>query len=385
MHVVFLPKYYPGRRDPQLGEFIRRHAVAVAPYVQVSVVAVLKDPDMAVAYDEEIVDDDGVWTLRSYYRPVERGPGIWRTPKNLLRYWRAAKRAWLRFRKERGTPQLVHVNVLTRASLLALRALRKERIPFLITEHSSEFMDGRWQRRGWLHRVFTRRAFRKARVTTVVSNRLGKALVDQGLVGFFEVVPNVLPIEQVQVAPRGSAFEALLVADLVDSVKNISGVLEAMALLRDALPKLRLTIVGGGVDERKLRGVSAGFNLEERVAFTGQLSPTQTLACIARSGFLIVNSRTETFSVVTGEALMLGKPVIATRCGGPEAFINERNGMLIPVDNTAALVEAMKKLIAAHDDYDPAVIRATVDERYSAEVVGKQLFSIYQRVLAKRN
>lgn len=385
MHVVFLPKYYPGRRDPQLGEFIRRHALAVAPHAQVSVVAILKDPGMAVRYEEEIVDDSGVWTLRAYYRPLEKGPAIWRTPKNLLRYWRAAKRAWLRFRKERGTPQLVHVNVLTRASLLALRARRKERIPFVITEHSSEFMDGRWQRRGWLHRAFTRRAFSKARSISVVSNRLGKALADQGLAGFFEVVPNVLPLEHVQVAPRGPAFEALVVADLVDSVKNISGVLEAMALLRDALPQLRLTIVGGGTDERKLRGVSAGFNLEERVVFTGQLSPTETLARIASSGFLIVNSRTETFSVVTGEALMLGKPVIATRCGGPEAFVNDRNGMLIPLDNTAALVDAMKKLIAKHAEYDPEVIRATVDERYSAEVVGRQLFTIYQRVLAKRN
>ena len=41
MHVVFLPKYYPGRRDPQLGEFIRRHALALAPLAQVGVVAVL--------------------------------------------------------------------------------------------------------------------------------------------------------------------------------------------------------------------------------------------------------------------------------------------------------------------------------------------------------
>ena len=385
MHVVFLPKYYPGRRDPQVGEFIRRHALAVAQHVQVSVVAVLKDPAMVAAYEDEVVDDDGVWTLRAYYRPVEKGPGLWRTPKNLFRYWRATKRAWHRFRRERGTPQLVHVHVLTRAALLALRARRRENIPFVITEHSSEFMNGRWQQRGALHRAFTRRVFRKAIVTTVVSQRLGKALANHGLVGLFEVVPNVLPLEQVKVAPRGPAQEAILVADLVDQVKNISGVLEAMALLRGVLPQLRLTIVGGGVDETKLRALCSGFNLDEQVTFTGQLSPMETLAHIARCGFLIVNSRTETFSVVTGEALMLGKPVIATRCGGPEAFVNSRNGILIPVDNTAALVEAIKKLVVEHSGYDPSVIRATVDERYSQHVIGEQLHTIYQRVLAKRN
>ncbi|MFZ1686819.1 MAG: glycosyltransferase [Flavobacteriales bacterium] len=384
MHVVFLPKYYPGRRDPQLGEFIRRHALALAPLAQVSVVAVLKDPEMLVPYEEEVVDDEGVWTLRAYYRPVERGPGLWRTPKNLLRYWRATKMAWRRFRHERGTPQLVHVHVLTRPALLAMRTRRREGIPFLITEHSSEFMDGRWQLRGAVHRSFTRRAFKKARVVMVVSQRLGKALENQRLVDLYEVVPNVLPLEQVQVARRGEAHKAIVVADLVDRVKNISGVLEAMALLRDTLPQLRLTIVGGGSDERRLRELCTGFNLDDRVTFTGQLAPQQTLAEIAASGFLIVNSRTETFSVVTGEALMLGRPVIATRCGGPEAFVDQRNGTLIPVDNTAALAEAIKKVVATYATYDPEVIRATLDERYSAEAIGKQIFNIYQRVLAKR-
>jgi hypothetical protein len=30
MHVLFLPKWYPGRNDPQLGDFIRKQALAVA-------------------------------------------------------------------------------------------------------------------------------------------------------------------------------------------------------------------------------------------------------------------------------------------------------------------------------------------------------------------
>lgn len=82
---------------------------------------------------------------------------------------------------------------------------------------------------------------------------------------------------------------------------------------------------------------------------------------------------------------MLGKPVIATRCGGPEAFIDERNGFLIPRDNTAALAEAIKNMVACHHRFDPQAIRDTVDERYSQAVVGRQFFTIYERVLAERN
>ncbi len=385
MHVVFLPKYYLGRRDPQVGEFIKRHAQAVSGFVQVSVVTILKDPLMLAHYQDEVAEEEGVWTLRAYYKPLEKGIALWRTPINLLRYWRAARLAWGRFITERGYPQLIHVHVLTRPSLLALRERRSSAVPFMITEHSSEFLDGRWQLRSFLHRSFMRSVFRKSMATTVVSERLGTALHDAGLVEQFEVVPNVLPLEQHRVAAKGAPQSAIVVADLVDRVKNISGVLEAMVLLRDALPELRLVVVGGGVDERKLREMASAFNLDDRITFTGQLGPTDTLAHIARSGFLIVNSRFETFSVVTGEALMLGKPVIATRCGGPEAFIDGRNGFLIPKDNTAALAEAIRNMVAVHERFDPHAIRETVHGRYSPAVVGRQFFTIYERVLAERN
>jgi hypothetical protein len=51
---------------------------------------------------------------------------------------------------------------------------------------------------------------------------------------------------------------------------------------------------------------------------------TAVLDRMAVCGTVIINSNVETFSKVTGEALALGKPVIATRCGGPEAFIPRR-------------------------------------------------------------
>jgi glycosyltransferase involved in cell wall biosynthesis len=199
------------------------------------------------------------------------------------------------------------------------------------------------------------------------------------------VVPNVLPLKEVEVAAPGSPYHMIVVADLVDRVKNITGVLEAMALLREEIPHLRLTVVGGGPDERKLRQLCSGFNLNDRVMFLGKLSATEAMERMAASGFMVVNSRSETFSVVTGEALMLGKPVIATRCGGPEAFINEHNGALIPVENTPALADAIKRMVAQHGSYAPERIRAGVNERYSAHAIGKQFYTIYQRALTDRD
>ncbi len=39
--------------------------------------------------------------------------------------------------------------------------------------------------------------------------------------------------------------------------------------------------------------------------------------------------------------MFTGLPVIATICGGPEEFVDETNGILVPVDSEADLVKAM--------------------------------------------
>jgi glycosyltransferase involved in cell wall biosynthesis len=89
----------------------------------------------------------------------------------------------------------------------------------------------------------------------------------------------------------------------------------------------------------------------------------------------------ETFSVVTGEALALGRPVIATRCGGPEAFITPQNGTLITLRSTDELTAAMISF-ATGTPRDASAIRGTVMDRFSAGSVCATFQTIYQQVLA---
>ena len=89
----------------------------------------------------------------------------------------------------------------------------------------------------------------------------------------------------------------------------------------------------------------------------------------------------ETFSVVTGEALAQGKPVIATRCGGPQGFVKPENGLLIPVGDTTALAKAMRTIMDHPKMYDPVRIRASVHASFSPEAVGQAFIRIHQRIL----
>jgi glycosyltransferase involved in cell wall biosynthesis len=102
---------------------------------------------------------------------------------------------------------------------------------------------------------------------------------------------------------------------------------------------------------------------------------------MASTGSVIINSNVETFSVVTGEALALGKPVIATRCGGPEAFIVPGNGVLIAPKDDEGLSEAMIAMAADHAHYTPATVRGSVSGRFSPQAIANGFTSVYRQVL----
>jgi glycosyltransferase involved in cell wall biosynthesis len=98
-----------------------------------------------------------------------------------------------------------------------------------------------------------------------------------------------------------------------------------------------------------------------------------------------MNSRFETFSAICAEALACGKPVIATRCGGPEEFLTSDNGILIDVDNDQQLTDAIHQMINHHKNYNAVQLVNYAAERFSADKVGRQFLNIYGSVLQSKS
>ena len=93
---------------------------------------------------------------------------------------------------------------------------------------------------------------------------------------------------------------------------------------------------------------------------------------------LVLASKSEGLSRVVIEAMAVGKPIVATRCGGPEEIIvDNETGFLVPVGDTRAIAERVKLLI---DDSELASQmgrkgRQRVKEHFSME---KYISSIEQ-------
>ena len=80
---------------------------------------------------------------------------------------------------------------------------------------------------------------------------------------------------------------------------------------------------------------------------------------------------------------MLGLPVIATVCGGPEGFVRSSDGLLIPVEDINSLSKAIQEMYFHYDRYDREKIAQDCRARFSPEVIAKQLTEVFEKTIQK--
>jgi glycosyltransferase involved in cell wall biosynthesis len=86
------------------------------------------------------------------------------------------------------------------------------------------------------------------------------------------------------------------------------------------------------------------------VGFTGALAPEGEMTALYQSADVIcVPSRNEPFGIVVIEAWAAGKPVIATRNGGPRDFVSHGEDGLLVNDDSFAICTAVWDLFADFD------------------------------------
>jgi glycosyltransferase involved in cell wall biosynthesis len=175
---------------------------------------------------------------------------------------------------------------------------------------------------------------------------------------------------------HGGGFRFCHVSFL-DSKKNVDALIRAFASSFRNDATVSLVIGGDGPSGPALQKLARDCGILRQVEFTGKLSRRQVRDVLDRSDAFVLPSRFETFGVVLIEATAMGLPVIATRCGGPEDIVTERNGILVPVGDTAALGAAMLRMYETRACWDRQSIRDECHERFGADSLARRWREIY--------
>lgn len=106
-----------------------------------------------------------------------------------------------------------------------------------------------------------------------------------------------------------------------------------------------LYILGEGELRKTLESLADSLGLADSVHFLGfHANPYRY---VSRADLFVCSSRREGFSTAVSEALLLGVPVVSTRCSGAEELLGKNNEYGIVVDNTEEGIYAGVKAMIA--------------------------------------
>jgi glycosyltransferase involved in cell wall biosynthesis len=290
VRILLVSQMYPGPADPDLGTFVAQ--------VERGLRARGHEVDLAV---------------------LDRRAGGKRRYVELLRRARATARS--------ARPDVVYAHFLVPAGLVAALA---DRAPLVVTAHGRDVRNI-----GAIPgvRAATAAVVRRAAAVVAVSDYLRRELelrLPQAA-GKVEVVDSGVDLERFRPAPAppgdGPAF--LCVGSLTER-KNVVRLARAFERVGEGT----LTFVGDGPLRPRLEG-------RDGIVLAGRVPHDEVPTHVARAGVVCQPSLLEPFGQALLEAMACGRPVVATRLGGPPEFVPPDAGVLVDPADEDALADAL--------------------------------------------
>jgi glycosyltransferase involved in cell wall biosynthesis len=151
--------------------------------------------------------------------------------------------------------------------------------------------------------------------------------------------------------------------------------IEAARPILEAIPDLRLALVGDGPHRERLQQHFAGTH----TYFAGYLKGTELASAYASADVFFMPSRTETLGLVVLEAMASGTPVVAAAEGGLlDIVVDGVTGHLYPYGDKAASIAVVQKLLSDPVHHEQMRRSARADaEQWTWEAATRQLQSFY--------
>lgn len=270
--------------------------------------------------------DDGMWETRT-------------SPERLYKYYVGTEKYDVEIAFFRGLP------------IKTLSAKRKYRYPP--------------RRLAWVHNDFTKAvgwnynfkrfesvkdAYASYDKVVCVSNQAKDGFIKTiGDTGNLTTIYNLLPVQEIISKGKESPavnvplhkFNIVLVARLNDDAKGQRRLIDAVAALQKEGIDIGVTLVGGGIEEGLILKHIVAKEAENFIHMVGnQKNP---YPYIRQADLLVCASYYEGYNLTVAEALILGTPVLSTRCTGPvEILADGKYGMIVE-NSTGGLGEGLKR------------------------------------------
>ncbi len=171
--------------------------------------------------------------------------------------------------------------------------------------------------------------------------------------------------------------------------KGQSTFVEAASLVRRRFPNTRFWVAGGCLEvyeplRQRIASRAENLGLDGSLVWTGHLLYQALAQLLATYDvFVLPSSQPEPLGIVMLEAMACGKPVVATRQGGPlDVVVDGVTGLLVPPNDPQAMAAAIEGLLSSEERRremgSAGAVR--VREEFTIEKHVARLMAIYQEL-----
>ncbi len=285
---------------------------------------------------------------------------------------------------------LVHVHNAFSDTVAAVRAYGRD-FPLVSTVHGSDvnlFID-RPDVGGMILR-----ALNKTRLVICVSRSLETTLLNHGMTAPTKVIPNGLDTSIFTPSDKRTAAADLgldpdrpriLYAGNFLPWKGIEHLVRAVPAVLRLRPDCEVVLLGArpdGSDSTRYHELAGSLGVSHAVRVKKWVPASDLPRWINAADAFCLPSLKEGFGIVAAQALACGKPVVATRSGGPEDIVTEGLGMIVPPGDHEALADALAKVLSGEGLSSPDAIAASARERFSYNTVINSILAAYDRIVS---
>ncbi len=374
MKIFVLPTSYPDDQNPVANIFIYEqvkalaalgHEIVVLHVKKLSSTKFLSSADSSV----KVYRDDAALRYKTEVKTFMENKFPKANRKNFIS---AMRRLYHQAELENGKPDVLYAHFSCWAGYAASQIAKERNIPCMCLEHYSGFMEPA------VHKTFVKGLQQTVdsveRFCCVSPGLKASVLKLTGTDKEIDVISNMVDTCFRYVSPEPKEKLHFFAVGNLNHRKRFELLIDSFIEAFSPEDEVELRIGGNGEKYDALQKKILENHREHQIKLLGKLNRPQTLEQYIDCDCFVLPSAAETFGLVYREAMAVGRPIITTDHGGFDANTwDEKCGYMIPVDDKAALVSALKKMKDNVKLFDGKAISEFCLSTCDATVVGKEI------------
>lgn len=374
LHILFLCGWYPSRVFPTNGDFIQRHAEAVAMRHKVTVLHLITDKN-AIKNISYFTKNSGNLTVHIGY--------IKKT--NALKKVILFIKAFFFLLKKISSVDIIHLNEIYPFGLFSLYLnWTKSKTPYIISEHWTGFLKEKSYKMSFFKKNIAKLICLYSDFVCPVSEKLKEDMISLGLKGKFRVIGNVIDtsIFYPKLEKKHSNFQIVHVSNFNDTQKNITGLLKTAKKLEAKIENFNFIFIGS--NEKKFENTIKNLSFKKgTLTFINHLSQKELVFYLQNASLYISFSNYETFGIVTLEAISCGTFVISTDTGILPELPQKDFFKVIPIAEEKILYNSILDIYNNPPIVNIEEMHYFVESKFSKEAISATFSNLYYK--AKNN